>query len=83
MCLSAQNFDEGSAVVEAWVDQKQIAFFKRPDKLGDEFVFGGADLVEDEAHRCPADQVKQGAQLHGNRAQALLALVCAEAFVKR
>ena len=68
MGFAAQNFDEGGAVVEARVDQKQIALFKRPDKLEDEFVFGGADLVEDEAQRSPAEQIKQAAELHGNRA---------------
>ena len=83
MGLAGQDFDEGSAVVEAGVDQKQIALFKRPDQLENEFVLGGADFVEDKAYRCPADQVKQTAELHGNRAQTLLALVCAEAFVKR
>ena len=49
MGLAGQDFDEGSAVVEAGVDQKQIAFFKRPNQLENEFVLGGADLVEDEA----------------------------------
>ena len=83
MSLAAEDFDEGCAVVKARVDQKQIALFERPDKLENEFVFGGADLVVDEAYRCPADQVKQAAELHGNRAQSLLALVCAEALPKR
>jgi len=49
MGLAGQDFDEGSAVVEAGVDQKQIAFFKRLDQFKDQFVLGGADLVEDEA----------------------------------
>ena len=83
MSLAAQDFAEGSAVVEARVDEKQIAFFQSADKLVDEFVFGGADLVENEAQWSPADQVKQAAELHGNRAQPLLALVGAEALEKR
>lgn len=81
--LRAKIFDQGSAVVETRVDQKQIAFFERLDQLEDEFVLGGADLVEDKAQRCPAEQVKQTAELHGNWTQTLLALVCADAFVKR
>jgi len=81
--MSAEDFDEGGAVVEARVDQKQIALFERPNKLEDEFVFRGADLVVDEAQRCPADQVKQAAQLYGDRAQSLLTLVGAEALPKR
>ena len=80
--MATKDFDEGGAVVEACVDQKQITFFERPDKLEDKFVFGGADLVEDEAQRCPAEQIKQAAELHGNRAQTLLTLMCAEALVK-
>ena len=39
MGLPAQDFDEGGAVVEARVDQKQIALFERPNKLDNEFVF--------------------------------------------
>ncbi len=49
MGLAGQDFDEGGAVVETGVDQQQIAFFKRPNQLEDEFVLGGADLVEDKA----------------------------------
>ncbi len=49
MGLAGQDFDEGRAVVEAGVDQKQITFFKRSDQLDNEFVFGGTDLVEDKA----------------------------------
>ncbi len=83
MSLAAQNFTEGGAVVETRVDQKQVAFFHSADKLANEFVFGGADLVVDTAQRCPTDQVKQATELYGNRAQSLLALVGAEALEKR
>jgi len=82
MGMSAQDFNEGSAVVEARVDQKQIVLFERLNQLEDEFVLGGADFVIDEAQGCPAEQVKQAAKLHGNGAQSLLALVGAKALEK-
>lgn len=83
MSLAAQDFDEGGAKVEARVDQQQITLFERLNKLEDEFVFGGADLVVDEAQGCAAEQVKQAAKLYGNGAQSLLAFVGAEALEKR
>lgn len=83
MGMPAEDFNEGGAVVEARVDQEQIALFERLNKLEDEFVFGGADFVVDEAQGGPAEQVKQAAKLHGNRTQSLLTLVGAEALPKR
>ena len=81
--MAVEDFDKCGAVVEACVQQKQIAFFEVVNELGNEFVFRSACLAVDEAQGRTADQVKQTAELDSNRSQSLLTLVCAETLPKR
>lgn len=48
MGFPAKDFDEGSAVVKAGIQEKQITLFETLDELADEFMFRGADLAVDE-----------------------------------
>ncbi len=56
--MAVEDLDKCGAVVEACVQQKQIAFFEAVDELGNEFVFRSACLAVDEAQGRTADQVK-------------------------
>ena len=76
--MAVKGLDKCGAVVEACVQQKQIAFLEAVDELGNEFVFWRACLAADEAQGRTADQVKQAAELDSNRSQSLLTLECAE-----
>jgi hypothetical protein len=81
--MTEKDLDESGAVVEACVQQKEIAFLEALDELYNEFVFRSACLGVDEAQGRTADQVKQAAELDSNRSQSLLTLVCAETLPKR
>ena len=81
--MAAEDLAEGGAVVEACVQEKQIALFEAFDELVNEFVFRSACLSVDESHGRTTDQIKQAAKLDSNRAQSLLAFVCAETLPKR
>lgn len=76
--MAEQDFDKGGGVIEAIVQQNQIALFDALDELVNEFVFRSACLVVDEAQRCTAEEVKQAAKLDGNRPQPLLTAVSTE-----
>lgn len=80
--LAEQDFDKGGGVIEAVVQQNQIALFDALDELVYEFVFRSACLAVDEAQGCTADEVKQAAKLDGNRPQSLLTVVSAETLPK-
>ena len=81
--MAEEDLDEGGAVVEACVQEKQIAFLETLDEFVDEFMFRSACLAVDEAQGGTADQVKEAAKLDSNGPQSLLALVCAETLPKR
>jgi hypothetical protein len=49
MCMAEEDVDEGGAVIEAVVQENQIALFYTLDELVNEFVFRGACLVVDES----------------------------------
>ena len=80
MGFPAKDFDEGSAVVKAGIQEKQITLFETLDELADEFMFRGADLAVDETQGGTTDQIKQATKLDGNSAQSLLTPVGAETF---
>lgn len=81
--MTEEDLDEGGAVVEACVQQKEIAFLEEMDEFVNKFVFRSACLGVDEAQGRTADQVKQAAKLDSDRPQSLLSLVCAETLPKR
>ncbi len=54
-----------------------------PYESADEFMLRGACLVVDEAQGCTGKQVKEAAKFNSDRAQTLLAVVCAEMLPKR
>ena len=76
--MPEKDLDEGGAVIEARVQEKQIAFLEALDELVNESMFRSACLAVNEAQGCTADQIKQTAKLDRNRSQSLLAPVCAE-----
>jgi hypothetical protein len=47
--MAEEDVDEGGAVIEAVVQENQIALFYTLDELVNEFVFRGACLVVDES----------------------------------
>ena len=47
--MSAEDLDEGSAVVKTGIQEKQIALFDAFDKLAYEFVLRGARFSVDES----------------------------------
>ena len=81
--MPEKDLDEGGTVVEACVQEKQIALLEALDELEDKFMFRSACLAVDKTQGGAADQVKQAAKLHSNGPQSLLALVCAERLPKR
>ncbi len=81
--MTEEDLDESGAVVEACVQQKEIAFLEALDELYNEFMFRSACLGVDEAQGRTADQVKQAAELDSDRPQSLLSLVCTERLPKR
>jgi hypothetical protein len=80
--MAEEDFDKGGGVIEAVVQQNQIALFDTLDELVNEFVFRSAYLAVDEAQRSTGDEVKEAAKLDGNRPQSLLTLVGTETFPK-
>ena len=80
--MAEQDFDKGGGVIEAVVQQNQIALFDTLDEPVNEFVFRSAYLAVDEVQRGTGDEVKEAAKLDGNRPQSLLTLVGAETFPK-
>jgi len=81
--MPEEDLDEGGAVVEACVQEKQIALLEALDELENEFMFRSACLAVDEVQGGAADQIKEATKLDRNRPQSLLALVCAETLPKR
>ncbi len=65
--MAEEDLDEGGTVIEACVQQKQIAFFEAVDELVNEFVFRSTCLAVNESQGRTADQVKQAAKLDSNR----------------
>ena len=80
MGFSIQDFAEGSAVVETGIQEEEVAFFESLNQLPNEFLFRSADFVVDETQRGAADQIKEAAQLDGDRTQTLLTAVRTETF---
>lgn len=80
--MSEEDLDEGGAVVETRIQEKQIALLEALDEFKNESVFRSACLTEDKAQGCTTDEVIEAAKLHSNRAQSLLALVTAETLPK-
>lgn len=78
MGLPPQDPEEGGAGIEAGIQEQQIAFFEALDQLGNQFMFGSADLTVDETQWGAADQIKQATKLDGNSAQSLLTPMGAE-----
>ena len=56
--MPEKDLDEGGTVVEACVQEKQIALLEALDELEDEFMFRSACLAVDKAQGGAADQVK-------------------------
>ena len=77
-----EDLDEGSAVIEARVQEKEIAFVEALDELVDEFMFRSTCFAVNEAQGCTANEIKQTTKLDRNRSQSLLTLVCAETLPK-
>ena len=63
-----KDLGKGSAVVEAGIQEQQIALLEALDQLVNQFMFGCADLAVDETQWGAADQIKQATQLDGNSA---------------
>ena len=80
MGFAYQDPDEGCAIVESIIQQKQVALPEAFDELADELMLRSGRLAENEAQGRAADQVEQTAEFDGNRAQSLLALVPAESL---
>jgi hypothetical protein len=80
--MSEEDFDEGGAVVETRIQEKEIALFEALDEFHDEFVLRSACLAEDKAKGCTTDEVIEAAKLSRDCAQSLLTLVCAEGLPK-
>lgn len=53
--MAEADLDEGGAVIEACVQEKQVALFETLDELVNEFVFRSACLAVDEAQGRTAD----------------------------
>jgi len=81
--MPEKDLNEGGAVVEACVQEKQIALLEALDEFDNEFMLRSGRFAVDEAQGCTADQIKQAAKLHSNSPQSLLAIVCAETVPKR
>ena len=80
--MAEEDLDEGGAVVETCIQEKEIALLEALDELKDEFMFRSACLAEDEAQGGTTDEVKETAKLDGDCPQSLLALVAAERLPK-
>lgn len=80
MGLAQEDFDKGGTVVEAIIDEKQIALPEVADELQDELVFRCTHLPKNKAQGGTGEHIEKTAKLHGNRPQSLAALVCTEVF---
>lgn len=80
--LPGKDLGESGVVVKAAIQEKEVSLLEALDEFADELVFGGTDLIEDEAQGGATDQIKEATKFDGNRPQSLLAFVCTETVVK-
>ena len=83
MGLPSKDLGKGSAIVEAGIQEQQIALLEALDQLVNQFMFGSTDFTIDETQWGAADQIKQATKLDGDSAQSLLTPVSAETFPQR